>query len=98
MYDIDIDRHDLYDEFTFPPLSEFVGAMLAHAEIEDDGSTDIYLDKLSIKLPVELQILESPATGSDGLSLRIAAPTQRTVTSIYPVLHNIRLTVGAKRQ
>ena len=81
------------DELVFPPASEFVATMLELAEpqFDENNGSVTYLEAMSVELPVEMQIEETP----EGAGVRMSAPTQRTLTSVYPVLHRIRFTLGA---
>ena len=77
-------------DFDLPVAAEFMDALLDLAEPPTLPNQDIgmYVKDLEIRMPVEMQ-LQSHST--ERLHLRLSPPTQRTATSVFPVLHNIRL-------
>lgn len=83
------------EEEKLPAASDLISSMFQYIEPESDASGDTlaYLDVMTVDLPIELEF----DAGAGEAIVRASAPTQRTLTSVYPVLHQMRVTMKAER-
>ena len=81
-------------DFDLPEAAEFLDLLLdmAGPPVLPNQDKIAYVQDLEVKLPVEMQIRSSR---TNGLQLRLSPPTQTTATSVFPVLHHIRLRITA---
>ena len=78
------------DEFRLPLLSDFVTAMVDIDRVGDVVS-EMHVDELTFDLPVELDPwYEGEAVSALGAS----PPTQIVATTVMPVFHRLRVTLG----
>jgi len=84
------------DENLLPGAADFLSELLDLAEPPTLPNDEVvtYTDSLEVGMPVELKLI----SGVDGrLSLGMAPPTQTTQTSVFPVLHHLKLHVTADK-
>lgn len=82
--------HRGFEEDEFPALGDFVESLALMTEpigSVEEGSI-MYVESLDIRLPVEIDV-EQDKSGQ--VALFAAPPTQRTETSVRPILHGFRL-------
>ena len=90
------DPPPLAEEDRFPELAELLEDFLTPqiAQAMDPFDTNrgmaMYIDKLTITLPIETQALRDE---DNRLTVGISPPTQWIETSVQPVLHQLRVTL-----
>lgn len=90
-----IERPALADEDRFPGLAELLEDFLTPQleltpdPMQPDGQMALYVERLTLDMPIELQTLRDESNRFD---LGVAPPTQWIETSVQPVLHRLRLT------
>jgi hypothetical protein len=87
---------DIHEDDRLPTLAAFLAGLAQAAQPEAteamrDGASDgtLGVTRMTVSLPFELDLLEEQG----GYALDAAPPTQRTRTSVPPVLHRLTLTI-----
>ena len=90
------DLNQFYDESDLPAASEYLTMLLDIAEPPALPDQDMltYVDNLKLSMPVEMKLFNNDA---QQLRLHLSPPTQTTETSVFPVLHNITISVKAEK-
>ena len=91
-----MDTQAIDEGFELPEAAEFLTMLL---DLTDPPTVPgqeamTYLDDLKLELPVEMQ-LRSDQTGR--MQLRMSPPTQIIMTSVFPVMHKLRLRLKAHK-
>ncbi|UEM21763.1 hypothetical protein JL100_003070 [Skermanella mucosa] len=89
----DEDAADVPDAGALAPFGDFAADLAVFAEtLEDaDAGVSLAVESMTIDLPVELEVL----VDDDGrVRLGGEPPTQVTATSVMPVFHRMRITLG----
>lgn len=91
----------LPDDDALPPLAEVVTSLVPVFDQEDEAEVadwpasiaalPLRLEQIELAFPLEL---EAPTAGGRIVSLGASPPTQYTETTIMPVFHHLRLTIG----
>lgn len=84
---------DAWDDGALAPFGDFAADLAVFAEtLEDaDAGVSLAVDGMTIDLPVELEVL---VDGDGRVRLGGEPPTQFTATSVMPVFHRMRITLG----
>lgn len=87
-------EREIHDEDRLPALSTFLAVLAEAVQIDAADATavpesDLCITRLSVSLPFELNLLDE----AGGFALDAAPPTQRTRTTVLPVLHQLTLTI-----
>jgi hypothetical protein len=81
-----------FEDDLLPPLAELVSSFTGAFDASHDETAAV-VTRATFTLPIEIDLLSAGE-----LALRASSPTQRTETTVLPVLHHLTFTLALESE